>query len=187
MLKGLVSTIVAAAAIAAGTAAPAAAQEVDAQAQVCSVCHGQNGMPIDPKTMPIIWGQQESYLVKQLHDYRSGDRDNAIMASMAKTIKQDDIRKIAHYFAAKTWPPNPAGNASAPEPKGAAACKICHQPKFEGGLPAPRLAGLSYEYLVVQMRNFADGTRENNMDMPKYMQALTESERDAIAKYLAGL
>ena len=29
---------------------------------------------------PIIWGQEQSYLVKQLHDYRSGDRDNQIMA-----------------------------------------------------------------------------------------------------------
>ena len=108
--------------------------------------------------MPVIWGQQEAYLVKQLHDYRSGDRGHPLMGSIAKGLKQEDLRKIAHYFAGKTWPQG-NGNASAPEPQGIVACKICHQPKFEGGLPAPRLAGLSYDYLIAQMNNFASDTR----------------------------
>jgi cytochrome c553 len=54
-------------------------------------------------------------------------------------------------------------------------------------MPAPRLAGLSYEYLVAAMRAFASDERANNLDMPKFMHALTESERDAIARYLAAL
>ena len=37
-------------------------------------------------------------------------------------------------------------------PGGLAQCQPCHQPKFEGGPPAPRLAGLSYEYLAAAMR-----------------------------------
>jgi mono/diheme cytochrome c family protein len=37
------------------------------------------------------------------------------------------------------------------------------------------------------MREFATGERPNNLDMPKFMRALTESERDAIARYLAAL
>jgi len=49
------------------------------------------------------------------------------------------------------------------------------------------LAGLSYEYLVTSMRSFANDERTNNGDMPKFMQMLTESERDAIAHYLADL
>ena len=39
-------------------------------------------------------------------------------------------------------------------------------------MPAPRLAGLSYEYLVASMRAFAKDQRTNNLDMPKFMQAL---------------
>jgi len=66
-------------------------------------------------------------------------------------------------------------------------CKACHQPHFEGGAPAPRLAGLSYEYLLSAMNAFADGQRTNNLDMPGFMKALSESDRYAIAKYLAGL
>jgi cytochrome c553 len=166
-----------------------AADDIDAKVQVCAACHGQNGVPTDPKTMPIIWGQQQSYLVKQLHDYRSGDRDNPIMSLIAKGIDQQDLRKIAAYFAAKNWPAPtaPAAAAAASPPKGIAQCQPCHQPNFEGGMPAPRLAGLSYEYLVAAMRNFADGQRTNNLDMPKFMHALTESDRDAMARYLSAL
>src|ERR1039458_4272234 len=75
----------------------AAADEIEAKAQVCAACHGQNGVPTDPKTIPIIWGQQQSYLVKQLHDYRSGDRDNPIMLPITKGLAQEDLRKIAAY------------------------------------------------------------------------------------------
>ena len=57
----------------------------------------------------------------------------------------------------------------------------------EGGEPAPRLAGLSYDYLAGTMRDFADGKRTNNGDMPGFMKALSEADRDAMAKYLAGL
>src|ERR1700722_10502544 len=99
------SSIFGAAAIVALVAMPAeAADDIEAKVQVCSTCHGQNGVPTDPKTIPIIWGQQESYLVKELHDYRSGDRDNPIMMPIAQNLAQDDLRKLAAYFAAKSWP-----------------------------------------------------------------------------------
>ena len=66
-------------------------------------------------------------------------------------------------------------------------CVPCHQPKFEGGPPAPRLAGLSYEYLIGTMRAFANEARSNNEDMVKIMKMFSDSERDAMARYLAGL
>jgi cytochrome c553 len=164
-----------------------AADDIEAKVQVCAACHGANGIPTDPKTIPIIWGQQQSYLVKQLHDYRSGDRDNAVMSPIAKDIAQEDLRKIAAYFAAKSWPEQHVTATSAPLPNGIAQCQPCHQPNFEGGPPAPRLAGLSYEYLVAVMDSFAADKRTNNGDMPKFMRALTDSERDAMARYLSAL
>src|SRR3979490_3118190 len=104
MFKNLLSTISAAAAIFAVVAVPAnAAEEIDAnKVAICSSCHGQNGEPTNPATMPVIWGQQPSYLFKQLHDYRSGDRENPIMAAMGKSIKQAHLRKVWAFFAAKT-------------------------------------------------------------------------------------
>jgi cytochrome c553 len=188
MSKSLFSTIFGAGVILAVAAIPArAADDIETKVQVCSACHGQNGEPADPKTTPIIWGQQENYLYKELHDYRSGARDNPIMSPIAKGFSFEDLRKIAAYFAAKTWPAGHAANASASPPEGSAMCRPCHQPNFEGGAPAPRLAGLSYEYLAGAMAAFADGKRTNNLDMPGFMKALTDSQRDAIAHYLAGL
>ena len=166
--------------------APAqAADDIEAKAQTCAACHGQNGVPLDPKTMPIIWGQQQSYLMKQLRDYRNGERASPIMSIVAKGLAEDDLRKLAAYFAAKTWPAQPAAAASAAPPNGMAQCAKCHQPNFEGGMPAPRLAGLSYEYLVASMRAFATKERTNNLDMPGFMHALPDGERDAMARYLA--
>jgi cytochrome c553 len=185
MFARLFSTIVGAAVT---FAVPAhAVDDIEAKAQLCAACHGQNGVPTDPKTVPIIWGQQQSYLVKQLHDYRSGDRDNPIMSPVAKDLAQEDLRKIAAYFAAKSWPAQHVTTASAAPPNGIAQCQPCHQPNFEGGPPAPRLAGLSYEYLVAAMRSFAADERTNNGDMPKFMHALTDSERDTMARYLSAL
>ena len=174
-------------AFAALIAVPAhAADEVDAKLQVCSSCHGANGVPINA-TIPIIWGQQEYFLVKQLHDYRSGDRENPIMAAFAKPLTQADLRPAARYFASKTWPARSTPAASTSPPDGMAVCQICHQQNFVGGLPAPRLAGQSYEYLVEAMRRFAEGERTNNAEMTQVMATISSAEREAIARYIAGL
>ena len=168
-------------------AVPADAQDaIEAKVQACAACHGDKGMPGDAKTVPVIWGQQQSYLMKQLRDFRSGERASAIMSPVAKGLDEGDLRKIAAYFAAKAWPQH--ASAKAPSaPKGIAQCQPCHQPKFEGGMPAPRLAGLSYAYLTASMRAFATGERTNNLDMPGFMRALSERERNAIARYLSAL
>ena len=116
MLKGFFSAIFSAGVSFAMSAIPAyAADDIEAKVQLCAACHGENGVPADPRTIPIIWGQQQSYLVKQLHDYRSGDRDNPIMSPIAKGLAQEDLRKIAAYFAAKPWPQHaPAVGATPP-------------------------------------------------------------------------
>ena len=84
------------------------------------------------------------------------------------------------YFEKKPWPARqgPAPTAVA-EPKGIEVCQACHQKGFVGGMPAPRLVGQSYEYLIKQMNAFADGTRTNNMDMVKIMKELSPADREA--------
>jgi cytochrome c553 len=164
-----------------------AADDVETIAQTCNTCHGEAGIPTDPKTIPVLWGQQASYIVKQLHDYRAGDREHPIMTQIAKDLGRENDRKIAQYFAAKPWPATVKPAASMAPPKGIAQCQACHQPSFEGGMPAPRLAGLSYEYLLDEMNDFAEEERTNNLDMPKLMQALSPADREAMARYLSQL
>src|SRR5882672_5881638 len=49
---------------------------------VCNTCHGADGVPRSAGT-PVIWGQQETFLVKQLQDFHSGDRASEVMSWMA--------------------------------------------------------------------------------------------------------
>ena len=168
--------------------APAqAADDIEAKAQLCAACHGDKGTPTDPKTIPVIWGQEQSYLMKQLRDFRNGERPSAVMAPIANGLAEGDLRPLAAYFAAKPWPSKKAQAKPPAPPKGIAQCQACHQPNFQGGMPAPRLAGLSYEYMTQEMGEFAKGERTNNLDMPGFMRALTDAERNAIARYVSAL
>ena len=171
-----------------GAASPAAADDIEAKVGACGLCHGTDGRPVGPE-IPVIWGQKQNFLVKEIHDYRAGDRYNALMAAVAHGIAQEDTRPIGAYFAAKTWPKGTPSSAG-PDPSitdKLEQCQACHQPGFLGGDQGPRLAGLNEKYLAKTMDDFANGQRTNNLDMPGFMKALTESERHAIAKYLAGL
>jgi cytochrome c553 len=165
---------------------PTGEREFGAKLLVCATCHGDKGVPQNP-TVPVIWGQQENYLVKQLHDFDSGDRTFEAMAWMASTLSPAEQASAAAAFAKKTWPAKPAAAAPPSPPAIAAVCQVCHQQNFAGGLPAPRLAGQSYEYLVESMRRYAEGERTNNTDMARIMQALSPADREAMARYIAGL
>src|ERR1700733_7440287 len=99
--------------LAAPLAMPAnAAEEIAAKLQLCAACHGANGEPINATT-PIIWGQQEYFLVKQLHHYKVRDRESPIMMPMAQTLTQQDLRPVAAYFASKPWPARPTSGTPA--------------------------------------------------------------------------
>jgi cytochrome c553 len=185
MFKGSLAIIFCA--IAGVVALPAyGAEDIAARVQVCASCHGQGGKPVDNAT-PVIWGQQASYLYKELHDYHSGARANPVMASIAKSLSFEDLRAMAEYFAAKTWPTAAAKAAANTPPASLAMCKACHGQNFEGSAAGPRLAGLSSTYLVSAMNSFGDGKRTNNLDMPGFMKAMSKSEREAIARYLSAL
>ena len=168
-----------------GNAAEAAAI-LGAKLLVCNTCHGADGIP-KSATTPIIWGQQEAFLLKQMHDFQNGDRDSEVMRWMATALTQPELGSAAAYFAKKNWPGRSAAAASAPPPVAAAVCQVCHQLNFVGGVAAPRLAGQSYEYLVEAMRRYAEGERKNNADMMKIMQVISAADREAMARYLSGL
>jgi cytochrome c553 len=172
------------------TPGPGTQREFGAKMLVCDACH-EAGALKNP-AIPIIAGQQENYLVKQLHDFQSGDRNVEVMEWMSKSLAPDELRPATAHFAKKTWPAHPAATASAPAPRGIAVCQACHQTNFLGaeqaeGMTAPRLAGQRYDYLVEAMRRFADGERTNNADMVQIMKQISPADREAMARYLSNL
>src|SRR5947207_10105186 len=62
--------------LAVGIAPAHAADEIETKAQLCAACHGDKGVPADPKTIPVIWGQERSYLMKQLRDFRNRSEEH---------------------------------------------------------------------------------------------------------------
>jgi cytochrome c553 len=153
---------------------------------VCNTCHGADGVPKNA-TVPIIWGLQENYILKELHDFQSGGRDNEVMLWMATALTPEELGLAAAYFSKKNWPARPTAAATTSPPAAAAVCQVCHQQNFAGGVPAPRLAGQKYEYLVEAMRRFAEGERTNNADMANMMKAMSAADREALARYISGL
>src|SRR5215471_15922762 len=79
---------------------------------VCNTCHGADGVPRSAGT-PIIWGLQENYLLKQLHDFRSGDRNNEVMSWMSTALTQAEVASAAASFSKKNWPARTVAAASA--------------------------------------------------------------------------
>lgn len=71
-----------------------------AQALTCAACHGPDGVGLTPD-YPTIAGQHPDYIEQALHDYRTGKRQNPIMAPFAQQLKPEDARVVAAWFAAQ--------------------------------------------------------------------------------------
>lgn len=71
----------------------------ETKSQVCQACHGADGNGVDP-SYPRLAGQHEDYLRHALAAYRSGDRSNAVMATFAQNLSDEDIADLAAYYAA---------------------------------------------------------------------------------------
>jgi len=84
--------------IAAGDAA--AGEE---KAATCAACHGADGVS-QVATNPILAGQYPSYIEHALKSYRSGERQNAIMAGFASQLTDQDIADLAAWFASQKGP-----------------------------------------------------------------------------------
>ena len=74
----------------------------------CAACHGSSGDG-DILAYPRLAGQYESYLVQALKDYRSGERENAIMAGFSTNLTIDQIEALSAWFASQS------GGLSAPQ------------------------------------------------------------------------
>lgn len=173
-----------------------------AKTATCVGCHGADGNSVNPE-WPSLAGQHAKYLEKQLREYKSGVRQNAIMAGMAAILSDEDIVNVAAYYESLT----PKGAPVAAEPdvlqKGqdiyrggiteakVAACIACHSPNGQGNGPAgwPVLAGQHAQYTVTQLKYFRDETRANDAGrmMRNVSKRMSDAEMEAVAAYIAAL
>ena len=168
--------------------------------QVCIACHGADGN--SPISMyPTLAGQHPEYITKQLHNFKSGERKNAIMAGMVAALSDEDMANLGAYYASQTAKPGTAksnGKGSVGEKiykagiagLGVPACASCHGPTG-AGVPVqfPRLAGQHADYTVAQLQTFRSGERANDAAKMMRMIASKLSDQDmaAVADYIQGL
>ncbi|MBS0231959.1 MAG: cytochrome c4 [Proteobacteria bacterium] len=170
----------------------AVADSIDDKAQVCAGCHGEKGIPQE-KTTPIIWGQNEGYILVELRDFKSGARKNDIMSGIVADLSKKDMLDLAAHFAGLKWPD--LQQASPPRPVmkqaltviGSIGCTSCHLDQYQGNSTTPRLAGQQSEYLQKTMTDFRDRSRANNPGMSDLMNAAQPADLGPIAQYLASL
>lgn len=172
------------------------------KAAACGGCHGADGNSLVP-TFPKLAGQGESYIVKQLADFKANTtRQDAMMIGMVAALSDQDAADIGAYFQSQKL----AGAATFDASKvslgreiykggnlqsGLPACQGCHGPDGAGNAPAgyPQVAGQFSTYTLKQLNAFKDGTRSNDKNevMRQVMEKMTAAEIDAVIHYIASL
>lgn len=164
----------------------------------CVSCHGAAGnstISINPK----LSGQHEAYIVKQLVDFTSPARNNAVMTTFSKLMTADDMKNVAAFLAVQKPKAGAAKNKDTVNlgqtiyragiaEKNVAACAGCHSPNG-AGIPAqfPRIAGQHQDYTIAQLTNFRTGARKNSPQMVTIAKRMSDEEIKAVADYVAGL
>lgn len=164
----------------------------------CIVCHTADGSR-GAVANPILQGQHPEYLVKQLQEFKSGKRANAIMQGMAAMLSDEDMQHIAAFYAGKQAKPGFAKNKDTVllgeriyrggiAERKVPACSGCHSPTG-AGIPSqyPRLSGQHAEYTEAQLIAFRSGARANNAQMTTIAGKMNDREIKAVSDYIAGL
>ncbi len=167
---------------------------------VCAACHGIDGNSVIT-TNPKLAQQHPEYIAKQLANFKSGERKNAVMSGMAASLSPEDMANVAAYFgsqkakvgSAKT---NAAGSLGEKIYRGGIAsvgvpaCASCHG-ATGAGIPVqfPRLSGQHADYVVTQLKAFYSGERANdNAKVMRMLAAkLSDADMAAVADYIQGL
>ncbi|MGZ8217719.1 c-type cytochrome [Methylomagnum sp.] len=168
-------------------------------AETCAACHGTGPQPTG-SDFPYLQGQLAAYLYKQLSDYKSGTRANAVMAGLAAGLSEKDMADIAAWYSQQEIP---AGKKEAGATDSAEVlvengdgkrilppCQACHEPGGQGQkVDVPALAGQNPVYTEQTLKDYKSGARKNDLygRMRTITQQLSDEEIQQLARYYSGL
>jgi cytochrome c553 len=175
-----------------------AAQGLPPSVPPCAQCHAYNGASDGSGAFPRIAGQSAFYLAKELRDYASRVRTNAVMTPIAKALSSGGIADVTAYYASVKAPYLPLASPDAmlierggqlakigDARKDLQACDSCHGPGGAGEPPAiPYLAGQYEHYIALQLTMWKRGLRNNSPDaMADVAKRLDAQDIAAVAAY----
>ncbi len=172
----------------------------ETKAAACVGCHGVGGASTNPE-WPKLAGQNAGYIYKQLVNFKSKERDNAVMYGMVAALNDQDMLDLAAYFSSQ---PVSQGSANIDnvdrgrriyragnQKSGVPACTGCHAPNGAGNPAAkfPALGGQHAAYVTSQLKAYRSGVRSNDLNEMMRLAAskLTDKEIEDLAQYIAGL
>lgn len=161
----------------------------------CAKCHGNDGLGIN-ETYASLAGQPAEYLLKQLFNFKTGQRRNTKMQAVANRLSSDESFIVSEYFSRLRpgFTPSTDDVARAAGRKlyfegnsetGVQNCVSCHGVYATGGGPIARLAGQNRVYLETQIRKLTERSRGNDRSMHFINAPLSPSEIRSLAVYLA--
>jgi cytochrome c553 len=162
-------------------------------AHQCAICHGPTG--VSRADSPNLAGQYASVIYKELRDFQTGARVNAVMSPFAQHLSDQDMVDLAAYYAYLPRLPAYHPVAALPLPRivingaplrGIAPCGACHG-ALDNKVGSPWLEGQSAVYIKSQLEAFASGERRNDISqqMRNIARRLTPQEIDEAAQYYA--
>lgn len=192
-------------------------QAGEQKAAACGGCHGADGNSA-PEIFaalkaPKLAAQVPEYIVKSLHDFKSGRRSNETMSPQAQAVAEVDMADIAAWFASQKVMPNTVQNKELlaqgeriffkgkGRPDVVAACVGCHGLKGVGNrdwnktmsrtpvVLAPAIGGQHAGYVSDQLTAYKSGKRAT--DPARVMRdiagRLDEKDIAAVSEYVASL
>lgn len=69
-----------------------------AKSSTCMACHGAAGCSA-ADVWPNLAGQKQGYLLKQLKDFKAGNRKDASMTAMIAALNETDMANLAAYYS----------------------------------------------------------------------------------------
>jgi cytochrome c553 len=175
-----------------------AAQGVAPRVPACAQCHAFDGASEGSGAFPRIAGQSTYYLGKQMRDFASGVRTDAVMTPIGKALSTEEVADVAAYYATVASPflPLKSGDPTlvkrgeqlaqiGDESKHLQSCDDCHGPGGAGEPPAiPYLAGQYAHYIAFQLQMWQRGFRKSSPDAMEYIaKRLDDRDVAAVAAY----
>lgn len=163
----------------------------------CAACHQAEGWGSVTGSVPQIAGQHRSVLIKQLADFRAGNRDSGLMVPYASVESIGGSQAVADVSAYISTLEMSVANGQGSgedlefgESVYQEHCANCHGDAGEGDADAlvPRLQAQHYKYLLRQFQWIKDGKRRNaNPQMVSQIHEFDDRQMKAVLDYSSRL
>lgn len=160
-------------------------------AAVCANCHGDGGNS-SKSDVPNLAGQNPAYLLEQLRKFADGQRKNAFMEGMIKTLKADEKIGIVLFYSGQSVARHASGVSAALVAKGKdyydRICWRCHAADGHGDEKFARIAGQRPAYLSATLKSYRSGTGSRTDPlMGASTKLMSDADIDAMVAYVSSM